>query len=90
MPITKQNLMRHELIGLEARVVGSSDPTLLGVCGKIIDETRNVLVVEQVGKNKIISKSSSTFLITLPGGAGITVEGKKLIGRPDVRVRRIR
>lgn len=88
--MTKQNLLRHELIGLEARVVSSSDPTLLGVQGRIVDETRNMLVVEQAGKDKTISKSSSTFMITLPSGEEATVEGKKLIGRPDARVRRKR
>ncbi len=82
--------MRHELIGLEARVVDSSDPTLLGIRGRIVDETRNMLVVEQTGKDKIISKSSSTFMITLPSGKEVTVEGKKLIGRPEARVKRKR
>lgn len=82
--------MRHELIGLEARVVDSSDPTLLGIHGKIVDETRNMLVMEQVGKDKIISKTSSMFMITLPDGEEVTVEGKKLIGRPEARVKRKR
>ena len=90
MPVTKRNLLRHELIGLEARVVNSSDPTLLGTYGKIVDETREVLVVEQEGRAKIVPKSSSTFLITLPSGEEVTVEGKKLVGRPCERVRRKR
>ncbi|MDI6642526.1 MAG: ribonuclease P protein component 1 [Candidatus Hodarchaeaceae archaeon] len=90
MSVTKQNPMRHELIGLEARVVNSSDPTLVGIHGKIVDETRDMLVVEQAGKDKIIPKSSSTFLIAMSNGKGVTVEGKKLIGRPEERVRRKR
>lgn len=90
MPVTERNMLRHELIGLEARIVNSSDPTLLGTHGKIVDETHDMLVIEQTSKTKIISKSSSTFLITLPGGEEVTVEGKKLVGRPEERVRRKR
>ena len=88
MPLMKQNMPRHELIGLEARVMGSSDPTLLGTSGKIVDETRNMLVIEDDEKSRKISKSNSTFLITLPDGEKVTVEGRKLVGRPDERVRR--
>ena len=56
MPVTKKNIMQHELIGLEAQVVSSSDPTMLGTYGKIIDETRDMLVIEQVSAAKM-SKS---------------------------------
>ncbi len=88
MPVTRRNLLRHELIGLEARVMNSPDPTLLGTSGKIVDETRNMLMVEQGEKVRKISKSNSTFLITLPEGDKVTVDGKKLVGRPEERVRR--
>jgi ribonuclease P protein subunit POP4 len=84
----KQNILRHELIGLEARVMGSSDPALLGTSGKIVDETCNMLVIEDGEKSRKISKSNSTFLITLPDGEKVTVEGKKLVGRPEERVKR--
>jgi ribonuclease P protein subunit POP4 len=90
MPMMKQNIMRHELIGLEARVVNSSDHTLLGTSGKVVDETRHMLVVEDGERVRNISKSNSTFLITLPDGEKVTVDGKKLVGRPEERVRRKR
>jgi len=90
MPMMKQNIMRHELIGLEARVMDSSDHTLLGTFGKVVDETRNMLVIEDGEKARKISKSNSTFLITLPDGEKVTVDGKKLVGRPEERVRRKR
>ena len=86
----KQNIMRHELIGLEARVMNSLDHTLLGTSGKVVDETRNMLVIEDEKKARKISKSNSTFLITLPDGEKVTVDGKKLVGRPEDRVRRKR
>lgn len=88
MPVTKQNLLRHELIGLETKVMDSSDHTLRGASGKVVDETRNMLVIEQGEETRTISKSNSTFLITLPDGERVTVNGKKLVGRPEERVRR--
>ncbi len=90
MPITKQNLMRHELIGLKARVENSSDPTLLGICGTIIDETRNMLVIEQAEGTKVVPKGSSKFMFTLPGGEEVEIEGAKLVRRPEERVKQRR
>jgi ribonuclease P protein subunit POP4 len=90
MPITRQNVLRHELIGLEARVTNSSDPGLLGISGIIIDETRDMLVIEQAGKPKIVPKSTSIFVLTLPSGEEVEVDGAKLVARPEERVRKRR
>lgn len=90
MPVTKKNVVRHELIGLEAQVVGSSDPAMLGAYGKILDETRDMLVIEHMSVAKIVPKSSSTFEIKLPDGQKVVVEGVKLVGRPVERVKRKR
>ncbi|MBC7219085.1 MAG: ribonuclease P protein component 1 [Hadesarchaea archaeon] len=90
MPVTKKNILRHELIGLEAQVVSSSDPNLLGTYGKILDETKDMLVIEHMTAAKIVPKSGSTFEIKLPDGQTVVVEGNKLVGRPEERVRRKR
>ena len=90
MPITKRNVLRHELIGLEARVTNSSDPTLLGTYGKIVDETRDMLVIERAGKAKIVPKANSKFMFTLPSSEEVEVDGAKLVGRPEERVKRRR
>lgn len=88
MPITKRNVLRHELIGLKARVENSSGPTLLGIHGTIIDETRDMLVIKQDGGTKNVPKANSKFMFTLPCGEEVEVEGVKLVGRPEERVRR--
>lgn len=90
MPITKKNVLRHELIGLEARVVNSSDPNLIGISGTIIDETRNMLVIEQMERPKMVPKANSIFRITLPSGEEVEVEGAKLVARPEERVKKRR
>ncbi len=90
MPITKRNVLRHELIGLEARVTNSSDPTLLDTYGTIVDETRDMLMIEQAGRAKIVPKASSKFTFTIPSGEEVEVDGAKLVGQPEERVKRRR
>ena len=90
MPVTRRNVLRHELIGLEARVTNSSDPGLIGTYGTIVDETRDMLVIEQAGKPKIVPKANSIFMLTLPSGEEVEVDGAKLVARPEERVRKRR
>jgi len=90
MPVTKKNVKQHELIGLEAQVISSSDPRILGVYGKILDETRDMLVIEHMSSAKIVPKAGSSFEIKLPDGQKVVIEGNKLVGRPEERVRRKR
>jgi len=88
MPITKRNVLKHELIGLEARVINSSDKNLIGTYGTIIDETKDMLVIDQAGKPKIVQKKSSIFKLTLPGGEEVDVDGANLIARPQDRIKK--
>lgn len=46
MPRTAENLVGHELIGLFVEVVLSLDPGLTGKSGKVVGETKNLLVIE--------------------------------------------
>ena len=43
--IIPRNVIRHELIGLDVLVVHASNPTCRGITGQIIDETRNMLII---------------------------------------------
>ena len=44
--ISSKNIFYHELIGLELKVVDSSNPSLIGLCGTVIDETKKTLLIE--------------------------------------------
>ncbi len=46
MSITKNNIHKHELIGLSAKVISSSDSSLKGISGKIVNETKKTLRIE--------------------------------------------
>ena len=43
------NLRKHELIGLEVEVLHATDPSQAHVRGRVVDETRNTLVLEIQG-----------------------------------------
>ena len=88
--IGPRNILRHELIGLEARVVESNNPGHIGIQGRVVDETRNTLTVSQGGRDKVIAKGNTIFHFRLPDGAVVEVEGRYLVGRPEDRVKRRR
>jgi len=87
--ITPRNLLNHELIGLEAEVVESSDKNLVGVKGLILDETKYTLLIGQPGgRKRRVLKHVAVFRITLPDGTKVRVDGKVLVGRPEERLKR--
>lgn len=89
MPITPQNLVRHELISLAVKITKSTDPTQKGLSGKVIDETYNTIKIETKNKKeKIIPKNNTIFIFTLPNRLRVEIDGKVLIGRPEDRIKK--
>jgi ribonuclease P protein subunit POP4 len=84
--ITPQNLVRHELIGLYARVVQSSNPEQIGISGTIIDESRNMLVIRTERGIRRIQKHKSVFELHLPDDTRLLVDGSVLVMQPEKRV----
>ena len=86
--ITPKNLIRHELIGLEVKIKNSTDPTLKGIKGKVVDETYNMLVIETSKKEIKAPKKNCVFVFTLPSKLKVQVDGKLLVGRPEDRIKK--
>jgi ribonuclease P protein subunit POP4 len=82
MPITPENLPRHELIGLNAEVIESTDPSQEGIEGEIIDETRDTLTID----GKKVEKENCTFLIEIPSGEKVELDGEIIAKRPEDRI----
>ncbi len=87
MPIRPENILRHELIGLKAMVARSSNPFLAGTRGRIIDETRNTVKLSTGKGVRVIPKKSAVFRLNLPDGSIVEVEGERLVGRPENRMK---
>jgi len=88
MPITPQNLVRHELIFLPVKIAKSTDPTQKGLKGKVIDETYNTLKIETKAGEKTVIKENCVFVFTLPNKQKVEVDGKLLVSRPEDRIKK--
>jgi ribonuclease P protein subunit POP4 len=85
---TAVTFVQDEFIGLNAKVVKSSNPSYVGISGKVVDETRKTLVIRQRHEDKVIAKEAAVFQFTLPDGTVIEVEGKVILGRPEDRMKK--
>jgi ribonuclease P protein subunit POP4 len=81
-------IVQQELIGLNAKVVKSSNPTCIGISGKVIDETRNALVINHQNEKKTIIKNVAVFHFTMPDGTVVEINGKVIVGRPEDRIKK--
>lgn len=87
---TEKNILYSTFIGLEVSVSKSSDRKMQGIGGKIVDETKNLIVIERKdGKTVKVPKASSEFLMVLDNGKKFRVEGKKIAFRPHERPKKV-
>ncbi|MDN5339383.1 MAG: ribonuclease protein subunit [Euryarchaeota archaeon] len=84
--ISPQNVLRHELIGLDVLVVRASNPGHAGVSGRVTDETKNTLVILTGRGEKQIPKRFSVFRFRLPDGTTVDVDGSSLEMQPERRI----
>jgi len=84
--ISSQNVLRHELIGMDILVSGASNPAHRGLSGLIIDETRNMLMIETTRGVKRIPKMHSTFQVILPGSIRVEIDGSVMVLAPEKRI----
>ena len=86
-PITPRNILRHELIGLAVKVSEATNPSLRGIGGAVVDETKNTLKILAAGRMFMIPKGVATFRFKLPDGVQVDVNGKRLVARPEDRLK---
>ncbi len=86
--ITKKNFLRHEFIGLKTKVLESKNKENIGLQGKIIDETRKTIKIEDEKREKTIPKKNTIFEIKLPNGKEVTVKGDEIRLKPENRIKK--
>lgn len=86
--ITPENLVMHELIGLSVKIIRSTNPVNTGIEGRVIDETRNTIIIETKNGKKSFVKEQCTFSFLLPSGERINVDGRILVARPEDRIKK--
>ncbi len=82
--MTPESLVRHELAGLEVTVTDAENSDLVGISGRVRDETMQTLLVATSGGVKQVPKAGTTFRFELEE-CDVLIEGDRLIARPALR-----
>jgi len=77
------DFLRDEFIGKKVEIVESKNKDLVGIKGKIVDETKNMFEIESNGKTKKVQKNICKFKF-LP--ENIIIDGKIINYRPEDRI----
>jgi len=83
-----KDLVMHELMGLEVKVVSSTNSQLMGLKGTVIDETRNMIKIETSKGEKSLAKQDCVFSFHIPSGEWVKVQGSLLVSRPEDRIKK--
>ncbi len=84
--ITLENIALHELIGLETKIVDSSNKQIIGLNGKVVDETKSMFVIKTSKGFKKIPKHKNNWQFTVQN-KDIVLDGSNLCKRAFDRVR---
>ena len=85
----KDMIIKDELIGRYVTIKECTDPTWINQYGKIIDETKNTFLIKIGNENKRIAKNTAKFEFESERKKTI-VDGKRLLFRPEDRVKKAR
>jgi len=85
--ITEENIKMHELNGLNARITKNKDKKKEKLTGKVINETKNLLILETKKGEKKIPKKESEIEFKIKGKK-IQIKGKEILFKPEDRIKR--
>lgn len=72
-----KNVVLHELVGLNAEVINSSDREQIGIKGEVIRETKNLLFLDDNNRTRRVVKKISTFKFS-KDGESFVVNGEEI------------
>lgn len=79
--------MKGELIGHDIKITKAKNKSLINIEGKIIDETRNtILLSTKKGDKKIIKDQIEFDLFT--ENKVTKIDGKSIVSRPEDRIKK--
>ncbi len=83
--ITVDNITSHEFIGLHTEIVQSSNPQIIGLNGRIVDETKSMFKINTKNGMKSIAKSKNSWKFSVEN-QDIVIDGSKIAKRPFDRI----
>ena len=83
--ITSDNIRSHEFIGLDTEIVQSTNPQVIGLNGRIINETKSMFTINTENGVKSIAKSTNEWKFLIQN-KDVIVDGSKIAKRPFDRL----
>ena len=83
--INTENIIQQEFIGLETKIVDSSNVQLIGLNGTITNETKSMLTLKTQKGQKQIPKKNSVWSFNIDNQE-IKLNGSKIQKRPQERI----
>jgi ribonuclease P protein subunit POP4 len=83
--ITSDNIRSHEFIGLDTEIVQSTNPQVIGLNGRIINETKSMFTINTENGVKSIAKSTNDWKFSIQN-KDVIVDGSKIAKRPFDRL----
>ena len=83
--ITADTIARHEFIGLDTKIINSSNLEVVGLNGTVINETKSMFTINTEKGRKMIPKSTNDWGFTI-NGKNMTVKGSTITKRPFERI----
>ena len=83
--ITAQNITSHEFIGLNTEIAQSTNPQVVGLNGRIVDETKSMFRINTEKGIKSIPKSTNNWKFSIDN-QDVIVEGSKITKRSFDRI----
>ena len=88
--IRPENILSHEIVGLAAEIVESSDLTLERISGTIVLETKNMVSIRTDFTVKQVAKKAARKIAIKTDSGVCFISGSSLIGRPEDRIARMK
>jgi len=78
--ISIDNITSHELIGMDTEIVRSSNRQIIGLNGRIVDETKSMITISTARGMKSIAKSNNDWKFTIDR-RDVIVNGSRIAKR---------
>ena len=87
---TSKNILFHTFIGLPLEITQSASRNLIGIHGTVIDETKNLFIIETKDKKELkIQKKACTFRFSLDDKTLHSIDGSTICFRPEERPKKL-
>lgn len=81
-----KDILKKEFIGETIKVIDSLNKSEIGICGEIIDETKQTFKILSENKVRTILKRNIVFILVLEGKKYM-IRGKEIIKKPEERIK---